>query len=462
MAPLSLRAKLVLAYVGSALFALFLVFALGSYYINILQKRNVESSIALAEEQARQLAREVLTVVSAEQDAGGLSRQSVRDRLAPITEVVLRVNRNVVWAGVFDESGNRVIERVQPGDRRYNIQTIDSDEYKARIPTTDGSEIEVSVGTGNRGGVREITEPIRQNGRQMGEIRLRVTETPEFERIETTSRQITLALVLECVVLLLFLLGLFWVLSRLFFKQLALTQRNAQLDRMAYVGTLASGLAHEIRNPLSSMSVNLQVLREELAEAGPETRARVTELANRVEREVRQLNATLSGFLDFALPSREEISRVSLGGVVRELLDSHSEQLRQAGIETQFVSPPDAEAEVEADRRLIYQALRNVLVNAIQILATSVKKHLTVTIAASPDSFEVAVSFRDSGPGIAKESLPRLFEAFYTTRKGGTGLGLAVTKKIVEEHQGRIWAENNSDGLGACFHIVLPRRLRKS
>lgn len=461
MAALSLRAKLVLAYVASALFALFLVFALGNYYIDLLQKRNIEHSIALAEDQARQLAREVLAVLSAEQAEGGLSHKSVRERVAPLTEVVLRVNRSVVWAGVFDEAGNRVIERIQPGDRRYNVQTITSDEYKARIPTTDGSEIEVSVGSGNRG-VREITEPIRQDGRQMGEIRLRVTEAPEFERIETTSRQITMALVLECVVLLLFLLGLFWLLFRLFSKQLALAQRNAQLDRMAYVGTLASGLAHEIRNPLSSMSVNLQVMREELAEGGPESPARAAELLTRVEREVRQLNSTLTGFLDFALPSREEISEVSLRGVVRELLDSHSEQMRQAGIEFEVVSPPDSETEVEADRRLIYQAMRNILVNAIQILATSVKKQLTVTISPHPVAGEVSVTFRDSGPGIAAQSLPHLFEAFYTTRKGGTGLGLAVTKKIVEEHGGRIWAENNSDGFGASFHIVLPRRLRRN
>jgi signal transduction histidine kinase len=210
------------------------------------------------------------------------------------------------------------------------------------------------------------------------------------------------------------------------------------------------------------MSVNLQVMREELAEGGPESPARAAELLARVEREVRQLNSTLTGFLDFALPSREEISEVSLRGVVRELLDSHSEQMRQAGIEYELVSPPDSETEVEADRRLIYQAMRNIVVNAIQILATSVKKQLTVTISPHPVAGEVSVTFRDSGPGIAAESLPHLFDAFYTTRKGGTGLGLAVTKKIVEEHGGRIWAENNSDGFGASFHVVLPRRLGRN
>jgi signal transduction histidine kinase len=262
-----------------------------------------------------------------------------------------------------------------------------------------------------------------------------------------------------CLFLLVFLLLVFWVLYRLFSKQVHLVEKNARLDRMAYVGTLASGLAHEIRNPLSAMSINLEVMREELAEANGDgdTPERARDLATRVQREVHQLNSTLTSFLDFALPSKEGLTEFSVRNLLDEIVELHAEEMRQAGITFEIQGPNDDTVLVEGDRRLLLQAFRNILVNAIQVLKTSVKKQIKVRVEPTGQQF-VQVSISDTGPGISQENLAKVFEVFFSTRKGGSGFGLAITKKIIEEHGGSIRAENNPQALGAAFITIIPRQ----
>jgi signal transduction histidine kinase len=445
---------MLLAFAASLLAGVFLIFALGSYYVNVLQKRNVQAAIELAQEQARKLARDVLELMTS-QDSDSMSGSGVRDQLRPMTQIVLRQNRNVVWAGVFDSAtGTYVVEQSSGDEQTFRTRSVKDEPYSTQIPSGSKSPIEVSVKTAVPG-TREIRQKIEHRGRQLGEIRMRIAENPTFERIETTSKQITGALVAECVLLLVFLIVVFAVLWRLVSRQLSLMQHNAELDRMAYVGTLASGLAHEIRNPLSAMNVNLAVIREELCEPHGDSRQRALGLAGRVQREVEQLNTTLTSFLDFALPSRESTTRFALRALAEELLEAHAEELRQEGVTWELVAPPSRETMVEADRRLIHQTLRNLLVNAQQAVNGSVKKHVRVQIEPLPRR-RIRLIVADTGPGISTENLDRIFEVFFSTRKGGSGFGLAIARKIVEEHEGAIRAENNVDSRGASFIVELP------
>lgn len=451
---LSFRVKMVLVILASVLTAVFLVFAFGNYYINRLQKRNVEAAVNLAQEQARELSRDVLKLL-ADQHTSDVSDPQLRESLKPMTEVVFRLNKSVVWAGVFDAQGNRVIERVEAGDQVFRSEDGGSEPHVSEIPVHGSGTFEVSVKTTGRN-LRTVSHPIQREGKKVGEIRLEVTQTPTFERIENTSRTITDALVAECLLLLLVLLVVFAILWWLFSKQVKLINKNAALDRMAYVGTLASGLAHEIRNPLSAMNINLEVMGEEISDPRAGSSERALGLAKRVQSEVQQLNSTLTSFLEFALPSKESISSFPLRALLEELIESHSAQMQKAGINCELVSAPAKETLIEADRRLIHQALRNIMVNAIQALEGSVKKQLRIRIEPRADR-RTRVTICDSGPGIAPENLGRIFEVFFSTRKGGSGFGLAITQKIIEEHKGRVWAENNEGSLGASFCVELPR-----
>lgn len=283
---------------------------------------------------------------------------------------------------------------------------------------------------------------------------LRVTETPAYERILTTSRQISLVLVAECAALLVLLLGVFWIVSRLFSRQMRLERRNSELDRMAYVGTLAAGLAHEIRNPLGAMKLHVENISDEIADQKDGWRDAAVEAARRIEREVGQLNSTLSRFLEFAVPAKADLDVFPLRAAVADLLEWRAEELKRADIAWEFDSPPDDQTRVRGDRRQLTQSIGHVLSNAIDAVAGAVKRQVRVEIRRQGHAITLAV--RDTGPGFPLETLEHAFEVFFTTKKGGSGLGLAVARKVIEAHGGTIHIGNNPEALGAAVTITLP------
>jgi len=455
---LTFRQKLLLTYAAFALAIIFTTFVSVSYYINSLQKQNVADAVKLAEEQASKIAAAVREMVTAPGSAG-LDDPGVKEGLRAITKINLSINKSIIWAAIITPDGDRYIEEVAEGGRDYHLQRDETAKNVSDLDLPNGNQIQVEV-TAKPEGSTDITFPVTMESNQEGYIKLRVEKSGRYQRIEESSQRITRALVFVSILMLAFLLGIFFVLWRMFFRHLELQENNARLDRMAYVGTLASGLAHEIRNPLSSMNVNLEVIREELSELDSDAAERSNELSGRVQREVQQLNSTLTSFLDFALPRKEGYSQFSLRGLVDELVDAHAEELKLKNILVEVSSPQASATIIEADRHLMHQAIRNVLVNAIQVLSGSIKKSIYIKLETLPrDRIRLAIS--DTGPGISQEHMAQIFEVFFSTRKGGSGFGLAIARKIVEEHSGEMWAENNKDSLGATFIMVLPAFARQ-
>lgn len=461
MGHVSFRAKVLLIYSASALALVFAVFVAGSYYVNRLQKGNVQAALEWAQNQAHGMAKEILEMAS-QQNSNDLNQPAMKAGIKAMTHVAIRSSENVVWAAVIDGSGNVAISQSPTGDPAgVEVQGIGPSNKKtvSKLAARSGAPFQVEIES-HEPGVHEVSEDVVRDGKTFAKVVMHVADNPTFQRIRASSKTITHWLVIGCVFMLFVLLLIFWVLYRMFSRQVHLVENNARLDRMAYVGTLASGLAHEIRNPLSAMSINLEVMREELAEVSPDengdTSTRARELATRVQREVHQLNGTLTSFLDFALPSKESMTEFSVRDLMAELVELHSEEMRHAGITAELQGPKDASVIIEADRRLVHQAFRNILVNAIQVLQSAVKKNIRIKVA--PEGHEdVLVTISDTGPGINPDNVPKIFEVFFSTRKGGSGFGLAITKKIIEEHGGTIRAENNAQSLGASFLVRLPK-----
>jgi signal transduction histidine kinase len=226
------------------------------------------------------------------------------------------------------------------------------------------------------------------------------------------------------------------------------------------MGQLAAGLAHELRNPLTSMKMLVQPGQDETE--GVQLDARDVSV---LQEEIDRLERTIQTFLNYARPPKLEKRRVVLQDILRQTVDFVSGRARQIGIAIRLELPEQV-VEVDADAGQIRQVLLNLLLNAMDAAPEGTAVAVRMSCETADDAvfrsesagdacdwLEVAVT--DQGPGLPNELGDRIFEPFVSTKDAGTGLGLPICKRIVEEHGGEIWAENREGG-GAVFSFHLP------
>ncbi len=225
-----------------------------------------------------------------------------------------------------------------------------------------------------------------------------------------------------------------------------LEQQHLRSERLVTVGQLAAGIAHEIRNPLASISGSIELLKQT-----PQTSDEDRTLMTIVHREITRLNVLIGDLLDYANPRPPQSVDFDLGILIEETL--------QVARGDQAFAEVDVSAEVakplalHADPAKLRQVLWNLLRNAADAAATG-GKHVTIT--ARDDASGVTVTVADDGAGIAREHIARIFDPFFTTKSRGTGLGLAMCHAIVAEHGGRIEVESDV-GKGTKMVVRLPR-----
>lgn len=232
-----------------------------------------------------------------------------------------------------------------------------------------------------------------------------------------------------------------------------LTERNVfeervrRVDRLAAVGELAAGVAHEIRNPLAAISGSVQIL---LAELPPDNPSR--QFGDVIIKEVHRLNGIVEDLLYFAKPSTNYIMQVNLNELVEETLVLLEPSMKKDLI-TLEKELDSTIGPVSVDVGLIKQVLVNLLLNAIQALPHQGGR-LGVATRSVQGGIEIAIS--DTGEGMVPENLSRIFDPFFTTKDRGTGLGLAVSSKIIEIHHGHIQVDSKL-GQGTTFNVFLPK-----
>ena len=257
----------------------------------------------------------------------------------------------------------------------------------------------------------------------------------------------------------------------------AIAEANAQLvvaERLATVGKMAGHVTHEIRNPLSSIALNLELLEEQLgllrpspsaaSSGGRDAEAEALALLRAIGREVERLSGLSQQYLAFARQRPLDLESEDVGAIAREAAEFVRRELEQHGIALEL----DIAAElptVLADEGQLRQALLNLLRNAREAMP---KGGRIVVRVHGPDDGGVTVVVEDEGPGIDPALRQHLFEPFFTTKSHGTGLGLAITQQIARAHGGSIECEpRSSDGVGTRFTLRLPgapdsRRARSS
>jgi signal transduction histidine kinase len=313
---------------------------------------------------------------------------------------------------------------------------------------------------GNGCEVLEVVKPFNLDQKQVGLIRLGLSTTGLADVTRQAQRGIlwySLGLTAVGVV---GAVAIFWIQARHLAERRRLEAAVAHEQRLSAMGNLAAGVAHEIKNPLNAISMGLQRLRMEFAPSTPEARQEYTGFTRIIEAEVGRLNTIVNQFLSLARPLRLTLADESLAPLLREVLTLLSSQASAQGVKIveKFQSE---DMRLPLDRQQLCQALMNILLNAIQAMPKGGTLTVRAELEASPAGSQTGGSSRarvvisDTGPGIPPESLDRIFEPYFTTKEGGTGLGLAMARRIIEEHQGSINAGNESGG-GARFVIDLP------
>lgn len=221
-------------------------------------------------------------------------------------------------------------------------------------------------------------------------------------------------------------------------------------EEYAELAELAGGFIHEIKNHLSTLGLNLQLLSEDFQEPQSHRERRALERVQRLQGECQRLVDISNDFLRFARIKDLDFAPANLAEIVDELIDFFGPTARQGNIEIKHYLPSDLPP-LRLDRELFKQALLNLMLNAQQAMPTGG----SVTIQAEARNGDVCLSLIDTGKGMSAEVASKIFKPFFSTRPGGSGLGLPTTKKIIEAHGGRLEVQSEVDR-GTKFTIHLP------
>jgi signal transduction histidine kinase len=217
--------------------------------------------------------------------------------------------------------------------------------------------------------------------------------------------------------------------------------------RLSALGQLSAGLAHEIRNPLASVSGSLQILASDFPEGHSKR-----EFVEIIQKELARLNQVLTEFLHFARTPKPDRQACDLREVVESIRVLCSQEASRQGVHIQ-VSYPDDLPEVFVDAAQIQQALLNIVLNAVQVMDSGGQ----LIIAVKNNSSGVQIEIQDNGPGIPAEHRSQVFDPFFTTKDRGTGLGMSIAHKLIHGHKGNIRLLDNGRP-GTTFIIDLPLR----
>lgn len=247
--------------------------------------------------------------------------------------------------------------------------------------------------------------------------------------------------------------------ASLYADQTERLRKMYRADRLATLGELAAGAAHEIRNPLTTIRSTIQYLSKDFADQ-PQKAEMMTELITEVER----INKIVQGLLSFARPSALNPSNVNIEQLVNQTLLLVNNSLRKQNISVEFEYFTD-NSTIQADAEQLKQVFLNIILNAVEAMshnAPGTPRTLIISMekgaSIDPHMRFLLLTFEDSGKGIEKKDIENVFNPFFTTKEEGTGLGLAICYGIINRHGGEIEMQSTS-GQGTCVHVKLPQRI---
>jgi signal transduction histidine kinase len=236
-----------------------------------------------------------------------------------------------------------------------------------------------------------------------------------------------------------------------------LEEKLQRTERSALTGRVASGIAHEIRNPLSFINLTIDYLRDKFAPAEEAGRQDFSKLCDNIKEEIARLNRMVSDFLSYGRPARLQLRQIDSRALIDDVINLVHAKATQQGINMVVEEVPGDEKQsvdrhFRGDIEQLKTCLSNLAINAVEAMIAGG----TLTFTLIPQQNNIIIEVADTGTGIPPEAVGQIFEPYYSTKETGIGLGLPLTKKLIEDHGGQIFVSSEV-GIGTSFTMVLPR-----
>lgn len=376
------------------------------------------------------------------------------DEIARAPEVqaqlqVLSRSGDVVLVAMVDSAGKCVVQQRGP-DSMLPGEPIKrpGNRLDGVLPESEGLTWSLEVMPMPEG-VKAERVPIKVADKTMGWLEVGVAEDSMRARLDPISRMISGWLTVLVGLVLAFLAVVLYLLNKIALRHVALEREHAQAEHLATIGTLASGLAHEIRNPLHAMNLHLDAAREELEDPRPTSPEAAARIVGNVQNQIRSLSMTLTNFMNYAVPGRLEKESLPLATLVGEVATLLAPEFSARQVVVERDIPEDAY--IDADPTAVRQVLTNVLMNAAQVMERSPVRRIAIS-AEGREAGRWVLHIDDTGPGLPPGKEQAIFEVFQSGRPGGTGFGLAIARRLMEAHGGAITAVTRLEG-GARFSL---------
>jgi signal transduction histidine kinase len=437
--------RLLVASLVFGLFVLCDIVLFGWLIFRSLSQREVQRVLLETQEEAEKLAKKIERRADEGRDL--YTAVAIEQETQTYIDQMLRQREIVRWVEIRDKNGVLVYEG--RGEERLTepqaplSPPIGSPELQRHVPRSPRVETKTTESTFS---VPDIRVPIGDYGL----LQIGISAGELGKRIEVLRRELVQKTTLVGVfsmALLLFAYVAVWLLLR---RAQQLELQAAEAERLAYVGTLASGLAHEIRNPLNSLNLNMQMLEEEIDEHGSAPTGK--RLLSITRSEISRLERLVSDFLAYAKPrplELEEMPAVRPLERLREVLAGEIRK-RRAVVE---VDDRSGGTRVKVDSAQMNQLLFNLAQNAFAA-AEEAGRQPVLKLSAYRQGAAVCLELEDNGVGMSAAEQARIFDLFYSTRKGGTGLGLAIVERIARAHGGRVGVRS-TEGVGTAVIVEL-------
>jgi len=428
--------RLVIASVTFALFVVFDIALFGWLIFNSLSRREVDEVLLKTRAEAEPLARAL------EEQALSLGQD--------LYVAVSVVQEETTYIDSFPTQ-RELIRRFEIRDGSGTV--VYHEESETELPAGDVPLVE----TGERSdslSLQQVEVPIGE----LGSIIIGLSEQELQKDIEVLRRDLIRQTSLIGILTLTLLVAAFVAIWMLFIRSRRLEEQAVEAERLAYIGTLASGLAHEIRNPLNSLSLNMQMLEEEVSQSpafgdsrqrGP--RSSQKRLLEITRSELQRLERLATDFLSYARPRPLELVEVPAVELLQRVREVMQGEIQERGARVE-IEDHCAGARVRVDLEQINQLLINLTQNALA--ASEGAAPAVVRLIARRRGASVSLEVSDEGQGISPEDRQQMFELFFSTRKGGTGLGLAIVKRIAKAHDADLEVESEP-GAGTVVRLSL-------